>query len=88
MTAYVLHGTFSERSGPTFGFALKEQRAGPRRFLGNGGGAPGVNAEFRFEPAGDDTVVVLANMSPPVATQLLGDILERLGSRGAPAIEA
>jgi hypothetical protein len=28
-------------------------------------------------------VVVLANSSPPAATQLLGDILDRLGSRGA-----
>jgi hypothetical protein len=54
---------------------------GTRRFIGNGGGAPGVNAEFRFEPAGDSTVVVLANMSPPAATRLLTEILTRLGPR-------
>jgi hypothetical protein len=49
-----------------------------RRFIGNGGGAPGVNAEFRFEPAGDSTVVVLANASPPAATELLTEIMNRI----------
>jgi D-alanyl-D-alanine carboxypeptidase len=78
MTDLVLNGTFSGESGPKFGFALREQSAGTRRFVGNGGGAPGINAEFRFEPAGDHTVVVLANMSPPAATDMLRDILNRL----------
>ena len=85
MTDTVLNGTFSGQFGPRFGFALREQMAGTRRFVGNGGGAPGVNAEFRFEPAGDYTVVVLANSSPPAATQRLSDILDLLGSRGASA---
>jgi CubicO group peptidase (beta-lactamase class C family) len=76
MTDYVMNGTFS--SEPKFGFALREQPIGARRFIGNGGGAPGVNAEFRFEPAGDLTVVVLANSSPPAATSLMTDILTRL----------
>ncbi len=84
MTDYVLNGTFSGHSSPKFGFALREQMAGTRRFIGNGGGAPGVNAEFRFEPAGDYTVIVLANSSPPAATQLLNDIIDRLGSPDAP----
>jgi D-alanyl-D-alanine carboxypeptidase len=81
MTDFVLTGTFSGASGPRFGFALREQAAGTRRFVGNGGGAPGVNAEFRFEPAGEFTVVVLANSSPPAATRLLNEILERLASQ-------
>jgi hypothetical protein len=78
----VLKETFSGQPGPKFGFALKEQMAGARRFIGNGGGAPGVNAEFRFEPAGEFTVVVLANSSPPSATKLLGAILDRLEPGG------
>jgi hypothetical protein len=80
MTDYVLTRTFSSQPGPPFGFALREQMAGTRRFIGNGGGAPGVNAELRFEPAGDYTVVVLANSSPPAATQLLNDIVDRVRS--------
>ena len=75
MTEYVMHGTFKEQ----FGFALREQVVGSHRFIGNGGGAAGVNAEFRFEPAGEYTVVVLSNASPPSATQLLTDILGRIG---------
>jgi D-alanyl-D-alanine carboxypeptidase len=78
MTAYVLDGTFAEQ--PRFGFSLREQVIGSRRFIGNGGGAPGVNAEFRFEPSGVSTVVVLANTSPPAATNLLTAILNRIGS--------
>jgi len=88
MTDVVLNGSFSGRSGPTYGFALKEQMAGTRRFVGNGGGAPGVNAEFRFEPAGDYAVVVLANTSPPAATQMMADILDLLGSRDGSAAAA
>lgn len=80
MTDYVLNGTFSGESEPKFGFALREQVVGNRRFIGNGGGAPGVNAEFRFEPKGDYTVVVLANSSPPAATRLLTEILNRLSA--------
>jgi CubicO group peptidase (beta-lactamase class C family) len=83
MTEYVLNGTFSGQSGPKFGFALREQMAGTHRLVGNGGSAPDVNAEFRFEPAGEYTVVVLANGSPPAATQLLNEIIDQLASSGA-----
>jgi len=76
MTEFVLRGTFAEN--PRWGFSLREQAVGGRTFIGNGGGAPGVNAEFRFEPAGSYTVVVLSNASPPAATNLLTAILNRL----------
>ena len=85
MTRYVLDGTFAEN--PKWGFALREQTAGQHRFLGNGGGAPGVNGEFRLEPAGAYTVVVLANSSPPSATNLLIAILDRIaGLARVPAV--
>ena len=82
MTRFVLDGTFAE--DPKWGFALREHIAGDHRFLGNGGGAPGINAEFRFEPAGAYTVVVLSNSSPPSATNLLTAIVNRIaGIAGA-----
>lgn len=84
MTEYVMNGTFAPEPGPKFGFALREQVVGSRCFIGNGGGAPGINAEFRLEPAGPYTVVVLANTSPPAATRLLATILGRLGSADRP----
>src|SRR5688572_26661602 len=42
MTEYVMNGTFAPEPGAKFGFALREQVAGSRRFIGNGGGAPGI----------------------------------------------
>jgi hypothetical protein len=86
MTEFVLRGTFAEN--PPWGFSLREQPVGSRTFIGNGGGAPGVNAEFRFEPAGSYTVVVLSNASPPAATNLLTSILDRLAGLPAPAPQA
>jgi len=87
MTEYVFNGTFAEQPG--WGFSLREQTIGSHRFIGNGGGAPGINAEFRFEPSGASTVVVLANSSPPVATDLLTAILNRIaGVSAAPAAPA
>jgi D-alanyl-D-alanine carboxypeptidase len=83
MTRYVLEGTFAE--DPKWGFALREQLTGSQRFLGNGGGAPGVNAEFRFDPAGGPVAVVLSNSSPPAATSLLTAILNRIVSGPVPA---
>jgi CubicO group peptidase (beta-lactamase class C family) len=82
MTAFLLDGTFAE--DPKWGFSLREQIVGSRRFIGNGGGAPGVNAEFRFEPSGPYTVVVLSNSSPPAATNLLTAVLTRIAEAGAP----
>jgi CubicO group peptidase (beta-lactamase class C family) len=81
MTRRVLDGTFAEE--PKWGFALREQLAGTHRFIGNGGGAPGINAEFRFEPAGAYTVVVLSNASPPSATTLLTAIVNRIAGQSA-----
>jgi CubicO group peptidase (beta-lactamase class C family) len=86
MTQFVLDGTFAEN--PKWGFALREQIADRHRFLGNGGGAPGVNAEFRFEPRGAYTVVVLSNSSPPSATTLLSAIVNRIAGIAPAAASA
>ena len=79
MTDHILNETFSGTERPKYGYALREQFVGGRRFVGNGGGAPGINAEFRFEPGGDYSVAVLANLSPPTATLVLDHVLEALG---------
>ena len=72
-----------------FSRALKRGRllsARMTELVGNGGGAPGVNAEFRFEPGGEYTIVALSNASPPSATQMLSDILAKIApGAGSPA---
>ena len=83
MTDHLLNGTFSGVQRPKHGYALREQVVGGRRFVGNGGGAPGINAEFRFEPGGDYSVVVLSNLGPPSATAILEHVLGVLDSLGA-----
>ena len=49
-----------------------------RRLVGHGGGAAGMNGELTFEPNGGYTIVVLSNLSPPVATQIEAFILGNL----------
>ncbi|TLZ53922.1 MAG: beta-lactamase family protein [Methanobacteriota archaeon] len=83
MTDHLLNGTFSGVQRPKHGYALREQVVGGRRFVGNGGGAPGINAEFRFEPGGDYSVVVLSNLGPPSATAILEHVLGVPDSLGA-----
>jgi D-alanyl-D-alanine carboxypeptidase len=49
--------------------------------IGIAGGAPGINAAIEFDAASGNTVVVLANYSPPAATdvaKLLRGFLERV----------
>jgi len=82
MTDHLLNRTFSGVQRPKYGYGLREQNVRGRRFVGNGGGAPGVNAELRFEPGGDRTVVVLSNLGPPSATTVLDHVLEALDGLG------
>ena len=80
MTDHILNGTFSGKQRPKYGYALREHVVGGRRFVGNGGGAPGINSEFRFEPDGDYNIIVLSNLSPPSATTVLEHVLEAVGA--------
>lgn len=80
MTEFLLNATFSGADGPKYGYALREEIVNGRRFLGNGGGAPGINAELRFDPAGGLVVVALSNISPPSATHMLRRVLELIAS--------
>ncbi len=80
MTDHILNGTFSGKQRPKYGYALREHVVGGRRFVGNGGGAPGINTEFRFETNGDYSIIVLSNLSPPSATTVLEHVLETAGA--------
>jgi CubicO group peptidase (beta-lactamase class C family) len=84
MTELLLYGTFSGAARPKYGYALREEIVNGRRFVGNGGGAPGINAEFRFEPGGANAVVVLSNFSPPSATVVLQHVLGGLPASAMP----
>ena len=82
MTDHLLNGTFSGGKRSAYGYALREHVVGGRRFVGNGGGGPGINAEIRFDPGGDCTVVVLSNFGPPSATAVLERVLGMVDDLG------
>ena len=77
-TALLLSGKVAV--GPTFSYAygFVDRVVGGRRFVGHGGGAPGMNGDLAFEPTGGYVVVVLSNLDPPAAQQVAAFILARL----------
>jgi CubicO group peptidase (beta-lactamase class C family) len=89
-TALLLGGKVAVGTSFQYAYGFIDRVAGGRRFVGHGGGAPGMNGELAFEPGGGYVVVVLSNLDPPAATQVLNFILDRLpaptpaGGGGAP----
>lgn len=66
--------------GPTgfqYAYGLIDRMAAGRRWVGHGGGAPGMNGDLAFEPNGGYVVVVLSNLDSP-AGRVSGFILNRL----------
>ena len=61
-----------------YAYGFFDRVVGGRRFVGHGGGAPGMNGELAFEPGGGYVVVVLSNFDPPAAGQVAAFILDRL----------
>ncbi|MBA3578383.1 MAG: hypothetical protein H0W42_00195 [Gemmatimonadaceae bacterium] len=64
--------------GERYAYGFFDRVVAGRRFVGHGGGAPGMNGELAFEPNGGYVVVVLSNFDPPAAWQMAGFILIRL----------
>jgi CubicO group peptidase (beta-lactamase class C family) len=54
---------------------------GSGRFMGHGGGAPGMNGDLLHFPDSGYTIVVLANRDPPVAQSIAGFLATRLPAK-------
>ena len=63
------------------GFAVRTWPEGAVS-IGHGGGAPGMNGELMYFPKAGYLVVVLANVDPPVATDLAEFIVRQLPKDG------
>jgi CubicO group peptidase (beta-lactamase class C family) len=83
-TTLLLSGKVATGDGVRYAYGFFDRVVGGRRFVGHGGGAPGMNGDLAFEPNGGYVVVVLSNLDPPAAGQVAGFILDRLPTR-APA---
>ena len=77
-TATLLAGKIEVGQGARYAYGFFDRVVGGRRFVGHGGGAPGMNGELTFEPNGGYVVVVLSNFDPPAAGQMAAFILSRL----------
>jgi CubicO group peptidase (beta-lactamase class C family) len=77
-TALLLSGKVAVGPGSQYAYGFQDRVVGGRRFVGHGGGAPGMNGELAFEPNGGYVVVVLSNLDPPAAQRVAGFILTRL----------
>ncbi len=53
------------------------------RFIGHGGGAPGMNGDLEIAPASDYVVAVLANVDPPAAQGISEFVIARLPAESA-----
>jgi D-alanyl-D-alanine carboxypeptidase len=61
-----------------YAYGFIDRVVGGRRFVGHGGGAPGMNGDLAFEPDGGYVVVVLSNFDPPAAGQIMSFVLNGL----------
>ncbi len=77
-TALLLARKVTTDGGAGYAYGFFERVVGGRRFVGHGGGAPGMNGDLAFEPDGGYVVVVLSNVDPPAAGEVSAFILERL----------
>ena len=77
-TALLLDGKVAVAPGYQYAYGFTEREVGSRRFVGHGGGAPGMNGDLAFERGGGYVVVVLSNLDPPAAGKVSGFILPRL----------
>ena len=65
--------------GGQYAYGFGDFNVSGRRFVGHSGGYPGMNGDLMFEPsAGGYIVVVLSNLDPPAATQIMSFILPQL----------
>jgi D-alanyl-D-alanine carboxypeptidase len=77
-TALLVSGKVPVGTAFQYAYGFIDRVVGGRRFVGHGGGAPGMNGELAFEPNGGYVVVVLSNFDPQAAGQVAAFILNRL----------
>jgi CubicO group peptidase (beta-lactamase class C family) len=61
-----------------YGFGFGTSGEGALHNYGHGGGAPGMNGELRIYPESGVVVVVLSNLDPPAASNILGFLGQRV----------
>jgi D-alanyl-D-alanine carboxypeptidase len=73
--------------GAKYAYGFIDRTSGGVRFVGHGGGAPGMNGDLAIDPQSGYVVAVLSNLDPPAAQRVAAFITNRLpiGARAARA---
>jgi len=82
-TALLLDGKVTIGPDVRYAYGFFDRVVRGRRWVGHGGGAPGMNGDLSFEPDGGYVVVVLSNLDPPAAGQIAAFIRDRLPGAAA-----
>ena len=64
--------------GSKYAYGFSDASADGVRWVGHGGGAPGMNGDLKFSPESGYIVVVLSNFDPPAASRVADFIAARL----------
>jgi CubicO group peptidase (beta-lactamase class C family) len=66
--------------GAKYAYGFIDREAGGVRFIGHGGGAPGMNGDLEIAPRSGYVIAVLSNLDPPAAQRIAEFITNRLPS--------
>jgi D-alanyl-D-alanine carboxypeptidase len=66
------------RGSAKYAYGFQDQVDGDARWVGHGGGAPGMNGELIIYPRSGYAVAVLANLDPPAASRVAQFVSNRL----------
>jgi D-alanyl-D-alanine carboxypeptidase len=80
-TALLTTGKVDAR-GDRYAYGFFDRRVGGVRFVGHGGGAPGMNGDLQIDPQTGYVIAVLANLDPPAAQRISTFIMNRLPAGG------
>jgi CubicO group peptidase (beta-lactamase class C family) len=64
--------------GGKYAYGFSDTTADGVRWIGHGGGAPGMNGDLKFSPESGYIVAVLSNFDPPAASRVSDFIALRL----------
>jgi CubicO group peptidase (beta-lactamase class C family) len=79
-TALLTTGKVERDPGVKYAYGFSDSTVGGVRWLGHGGGAPGMNGDLKFSPDSGYIIAVLANLDPPAASRIADFIAARLPS--------
>ena len=67
--------------GGKYAYGFSDNTADGVRWIGHGGGAPGMNGDLKFSPESGYIVAVLSNLDPPTASRASDFVASRLPAR-------